>query len=114
MKRAVEVSNDQTRPRGEGTDGDTQMLNDAPKWWRDKVIAIRSAKNEAEVRTICSRAWSPVQTVVRTVKQASSLADLAWKKFTHKFPTEDAFRAAQHPELDDTLERRRQVLNSIS
>jgi hypothetical protein len=86
------------------------MMSEAPSWWREKVIAIRSAKNEAEVRSICSRAADPLRKVAR---KASDLAEFAWRQFVDN-PTEFRKRHAGGDEpADDSQERRRQALNSL-
>jgi|SRR5580700_8165322 hypothetical protein len=114
MKRSVEVSNDINHPRGAGTEADAQMLADAPKWWKDKVIAIRSAKNEAEVRAICSRSSDPNQRHHSAPEKRSSgssrLADLAWQQFV---ADPKRFAEKHGVVVDDSRERRIQVLNAI-
>lgn len=116
MKRSVEVWSGVNTPAP-----DVQLiLSEAPKWWSDRVLEIRKANTEAEVRTICSRSANPFQkaavVVKRTAKRFSDLSELAWKKFVSRYPTPEAFRAV-HPELapaDDSRERRRQLFDLIS
>ena len=87
--------------------------NGCPSEIAKKIIeyrtAIRAGKDEVEARSVFSRA------TVFVARKAQSLADLAWKKFTSD-PKAFAKRySVQHaPEVDDSMERRRQLFDLIS
>jgi hypothetical protein len=116
MQRSVEVSNSKLHPLS--AEADAQILADAPAWWREKVVAIRSAKTDAEVRAICSRSSDPnpgrpeKRNHVVTRTSFSKAADLAWDQFV-KDPKRFAEKHGVRPEADDSIERRRQALNSL-